>query len=134
MILFLIDSNVIIDILTQDPAWWLWSVEALARVRSIGRVAINPIIYAEVSAGFSDPSGLARALPAVDYARLDLPWEAAPVAGRAYRAYRRAGGTRRSPLPDFYIGAHAEVSGLTLVTRDAARYRTYFPSVTLVAP
>ena len=114
--------------------WWRWSATTLTRLRNAGRLAINQLIYAEVSASFDDPSDAARALVPTDYARLDLPWEAAPLAGQAYTAYRRGGGTRRSPLPDFYIGAHAQVSGLTLVTRDARRYRTYFPDVNLVTP
>ena len=131
---FLIDSNVLIDLLTISSGWYHWSSAAVARLAERMTPAINPIILAEVSGRFATREELDREIPADLIARLDLPWEAAHRVGQAYTAYRRAGGTRRSPLPDFYIGAHAEVSGLTLVTRDAARYRTYFPSVTLVAP
>ena len=110
-----------------------WSSTALARASEDG-LAIDPIIYAEVSAHFELVEELDAAVPAESFARLWLPWEAAFLAGRAFVAYRRAGGTRRSPLPDFYIGAHAAVVGMTLLTRDARRYRTYFPKLQLIAP
>ena len=131
---FLVDSNILIDILTMDPNWFRWASSALARLGVTMRPALNQVILAEVAPRFATVQELDAAFPIERIARLDLPWEAAHRAGHAYTEYRRAGGTRRSPLPDFYIGAHAEVSGLTLVTRDGARYRTYFPSVTLVAP
>ncbi len=97
-------------------------------------LAINPIIYAEVSIGFERIEALEEALPTSTFHRLALPWEAAFLAGKCFLAYRRRGGVRSSPLPDFYIGAHASVLGMTLLTRDATRYRTYFPKLQLIAP
>lgn len=130
----LVDANVLLDVFGQDPAWFDWSAAALADAVQIGSVGVNPIIYAEVSANFAAIEDLDEALPESDFERLPLPWPAAFLAGRSYVAYRRSGGQRRSPLPDFYIGAHAAVEGLRLLTRDAARYRTYFPTVELIAP
>lgn len=130
----LVDSSVVLDIVTEDPAWAAWSEDALARVRDEGRLVINPIIYAEVSIGFDRIEELDLAVPRDDFEREDLPYEAGYLAGRAFLAYRRRGGERRSPLPDFYIGAHAAVRAYRLLTRDATRYRTYFPSVELIAP
>ena len=130
----LVDSNVIIDIRTEDPAWYEWSAGALADTAEAYQLAINPIIYAEVSIDAERIEDLDAELPEPDYLRLPLPYEAGFLAGKAFLAYRRAGGERHSPLPDFYIGAHAAVEGLTLLTRDAARYRSYFPSVELISP
>jgi predicted nucleic acid-binding protein len=129
-----VDSSVILDIVTEDPAWAEWSEGALARARDDGMLAINPIVYAEVSTGFDRIEDLDDVVPADDFRREALPYEAGFVAGKAYLAYRRRGGQKRSPLPDFYIGAHAAVRGYRLLTRDASRYRTYFPTVTLIAP
>lgn len=95
---------------------------------------INPIIYAEVAAGFERIEDLDEALPAHYYRRFPLPFEAAFFAGQCFVSYRRRGGDRRSPLPDFYIGAHAALAGLTLLTRDARRYRRYFPKLRVIAP
>jgi hypothetical protein len=130
----LVDSNVLIDVRTEDPVWFEWSARALADTADRYRLAINPIIYAELSIDAERIEDLDAELPEVDYLRLPLPYEAGFLAGKAFVGYRRSGGTRRSPLPDFYIGAHAAVQGLTLLTRDAARYRTYFPTVTLISP
>ena len=130
----LIDSNVILDILTDDPTWAEWSIEALARVAESGPVYINPIIYAEVSIRFTSVEDLDEAIPPIDFPRRPLPWAAAFLAGKAFLRYRRNGGTRPSTLPDFFIGAHAAVADLTLVTRDVGRYQTYFPTVELVIP
>jgi len=130
----LVDSNVILDVLTETEEWYDWSASMLERAAHEGHLLINPIIYAEVSAGFSRIEDVDEALPADHYRRVDLPWPAAFLAGQAYVRYRRGGGDRRSPLADFYIGAHAAVADLTLLTRDAGRYRTYFPSLRLVAP
>jgi len=130
----LVDSNVLLDVVTDDSRWGPWSAEALERASTLGVVAINPIIYAEVSTGFDRIEALDEVLPAEAFRRLPLPWEAGFLAGKCFGRYRRAGGSRRSPLPDFYIGAHAAVSGLTLLTRDPARYRTYFPGLSLIAP
>ena len=106
----------------------------LARCAENGMLVINPIIYAEVSVGFDRIEELDEALPAESFRREALPWEAAFLAGKCFLRYRRQGGSRRSPLPDFYIGAHAAVKGLTLLTRDPRRYRTYFPDLSLLAP
>jgi len=130
----LVDSNVVLDVLTEDEEWFDWSADRLAAAASIGPIVINPIIYAEVSPRFERIEDLEDALPADYYRRVPLPWEAAFLAGQCFVNYRRRGGERRSPMPDFYIGAHAAVSGLTLLTRDARRYRTYFPTLRIVAP
>lgn len=130
----LIDSSVLLDVLTADPTWFAWSEAALASARDAGRLVINPIVYAEVSAGFDRIEDLDDAVPVGEFDREPLPYGAGFLAGKAYLAYRRRGGNRRSPLPDFYIGAHAAVNRYRLLTRDAARYRTYFPSVKVHAP
>jgi hypothetical protein len=130
----LVDSNVLLDVVTEDPAWVGWSSDQLARCADSSTLAINPIIYAEVSVRFSDIADLDDALPPTVFERLPLPWEAAFLAGKCFLRYRNGKGLGRAPLPDFYIGAHAAVSGLTLLTRDASRYRTYFPSLQVIAP
>lgn len=130
----LVDSNVLLDVLTEDPRWFAWSSEKLARCADTGPLAIDPIIYAEVSIRFVDIAELEEVLPPGVFERLPLPWEAAFLAGKCFLRYRRSKGVKRSPLPDFYIGAHAAVAGLALLTRDAARYRTYFPKLRLIAP
>ena len=130
----LVDANVILDILTQDPTWFDWSADALTAAAENGPLVINPIVYAEVSVRFSNIEDLDAALPAEDYLRAPLPWSAAFLAGKAFTAYRQRGGERRSPLPDLFIGAHAAVDSLDLLTRDAARYRRYFPTLQITAP
>lgn len=130
----LVDSSVVLDIVTDDPAWGDWSANALARARDDGRLVINPIVYAEVSTGFERIEDLDETIPAADFEREPLPYQAGFVAGKAFLIYRKRGGARLSPLPGFYIGAHAAVSGYRLLTRDASRFRTYFPSVELIAP
>lgn len=130
----LVDSNVLLDVLTEDETWLAWSVGALAKAAEAGPLWINPIIYAEVSVRFTQIEDLEDALPPADFRRVHLPWEAAFLAGKAFLDYRRRGGTRPSTLPDFFIGAHAAVDDLALVTRDGGRYRTYFPTVELIAP
>ena len=132
--MILVDSNVIIDVLTQDASWRAWSEAALSEAADRDDVAINPIIYAELASGFSTMSELDRHLGADTFRRLELPYEAGFVAGRAFVEYRRRGGLRASPLQDFYIGAHAAISGLSLLTRDARRYASYFPKVRLITP
>lgn len=131
---FLVDSNVLLDVVTEDPSWFEWSSSALARCAEEGPLAINPLIYAEVSIGFERIEELDEVLDSAGFLRLALPWEAAFLAGKCFLRYRRRGGARSSTLPDFYIGAHALVEGHTLLTRDSARYRTYFPRLTLVSP
>lgn len=130
----LVDSNVILDVVTEDAEWFDWSAFALARQADAGPLVVNPIIYAEASARFERIEDLENALPPDYFQRQPLPWEAAFLAGRSFVAYRRRGGQRRSPLPDFYIGAHALVGGMTLLTRDPGRYRSYYPKLKLVAP
>lgn len=130
----LVDSNVLLDILTEDPRWLVWSSDALARTADEARLAINPLIYAEVSIRFSTIEHLEEALAPHLFERLALPWEAAFLAGKCFVDYRRRAGRKGSPLPDFYIGAHAAVAGMALLTRDPARYRTYFPRVRLISP
>ena len=130
----LVDSNVLLDVLTDDPQWSAWSMAALARQAERDILAINPIIYAEISVGFARIEDLDEAVTATAFHRLALPWEAAFLAGKCFLSYRRRGGLRTSPMPDFYIGAHASIERMMLLTRDAARYRTYFPKLRLIAP
>lgn len=130
----LVDSNVLLDILTEDPAWVAWSADALANAAESGPLYVNPVIYAEVSVRFTTVEALEDALPPQDYRREPLPWEAAFLAGKVFLDYRRSAGTKTSTLPDFFIGAHAAVAGLALLTRDVSRYRTYFPTVSIIAP
>jgi predicted nucleic acid-binding protein len=130
----LVDSNVILDVLTEDPEWAEWSAAALAAQADAGPLVVNPLVYAEVAARFERIEDLEEALPEGYFLRQALPWEAAFLAGRTFIRYRRKGGQRRSPLPDFYIGAHALVARMTLLTRDARRYRTYFPALRIIAP
>jgi predicted nucleic acid-binding protein len=129
----LVDANVLLDLFTEDPVWLTWSKDALVEAIDVGPVIINPIIYAEISVRFERIEELEKALPE-QIEREDLPWEAAFVAGKCFLKYRRRGGTKRSRLPDLYIGAHAVVSGRALLTRDPARYRTALPALTLVSP
>ena len=129
----LVDSNVLLDILIPDPEWEAWSSDALARAAEDAYLAINPVIYAEVSVGFREVEALEEALPS-EIRREDLPWDAAFLAGKAFVRYRRGGGVRSPPLPDFFIGAHAAVRGYTVLTRDPRRYRRYFPTLRVVGP
>jgi predicted nucleic acid-binding protein len=130
----LVDSNVILDVATDDPSWGEWSRSTLAAAADVSVLAINPIIYAEVSVGFDAIETLDDALPPEVFTRLALPYEAGFLAGKAFLDYRRRLGSKSTPLPDFYIGAHAAIEAHTLLTRDASRYRTYFPTVTLISP
>jgi predicted nucleic acid-binding protein len=131
---YLVDANVLLDVATADATWMAWSGGQLAAAAGRGAVFVNPIIYAELAPAFATAADLDRWLdPGVDR-RAALPYAAGWLAAQAFVTYRRSGGVRTSPLPDFYIGAHAEVERLTLITRDAARYRTYFPNVMLIAP
>jgi predicted nucleic acid-binding protein len=130
----LVDSNVLIDIATNDPEWSGWSERALADCAEHLTLFIDPIIYSEVSIRYTTIEALDAALPPALYQREPLPWEAGFLAGKCFLRYRRGGGGRRSPLPDFYIGAHAAIGGLALLTRDAARYRSYFPKLEILAP
>lgn len=130
----LVDANVLLDILTDDPKWRPWSEERLLASIEVDQVAVNPIIYAELGAAYKTGAELDRAVSGWPVQRLPLPYDAAFPAAQAFLRYRREGGQRRSPPPDFYIGAHAQIEGFTLLTRDEARYRTYFPKLRLIAP
>lgn len=130
----LVDSNVLLDIATNDPNWSDWSGRALAECAEHTTLIINPIIYAEVSIGYTTIEALDVSLPITLYQREALPWEAGFLVGKCFLLYRRRGGLRNSPPRDFYIGAHAAIGRLALLTRDAARYRSYFPTIEIFAP
>ena len=129
----LVDSSELLDVLTEDQRWFDWSSEALARCSASGPLAINPIIYAEISIRFSRVEELDQALGA-EFERRPLPWTAAFLAGKCFVNYKQRGGRASSTLPDFFIGAHAAVEKITLLTRDVSRYKAYFPTVPLIAP
>lgn len=130
----LVDANVLIDLFTDDPKWADWSREALLESAGRGQIGINPIIYAEISIAFTHPAKLDAALANLELIRCELPYAAGFCAGKAFLEYRRRQGTKRSPLPDFYIGAHAEIADFDLLTRDTTRYASYFPKVQLICP
>jgi hypothetical protein len=130
----LVDANVLLDLMTQDARWFDWSANALAQAADRHRLVINPIIYAEVSTRYSRIEDLDAAIPKAMFDREPLPYEAAFLAGRAFLSYRQRGGIKTAPLPDFFIGAHAAVAGYDLLTRDASRYRTYFPKLSVISP
>jgi hypothetical protein len=130
----LIDSCVLFDVITGDRQWADWSAAEIAAAMDTGRAVINPLIYAEVSVGYQTIEELEELLPPGDYEREPLPYLAGFAAGKAFVRYRRGGGDKRSPMPDFYIGAHAAIAGYRLLTRDVWRYRTYFPTIEIIAP
>jgi predicted nucleic acid-binding protein len=130
----LVDSNVLLDIFTEDRRWLPWSSAALETAANESRLIVNPIVYSEVSARFERIEELDEALPLSIFEREPIPYEAAFLAGKAFLAYRKRSGTKTSPLPDFYIGAHAAIRGYRVLTRDVTRYRTYFPKLRLIAP
>ena len=130
----LVDSNVLFDYLSEDSEWFDWSATMLADVAEQGPLAINPIIFGEVSTRYDRIEDVELALPIEYFTRAALPWEAAFLAAKCFERYRKRGGTKTRPLPDFYIGAHAAVAGMSLLTRDPRRYRTYFPKLKLIAP
>jgi predicted nucleic acid-binding protein len=130
----MVDSNVLLDVLTEDPAWFEWSSRSLQECAQDHILVINPIIYAEVSIGFDRIEDLDAALPERTVERRPIPLEAAFLAGKCFLKYRERGGQKQSTLPDFFIGAHAAVEKMALLTRDASRYRTYFPKLTLISP
>jgi predicted nucleic acid-binding protein len=130
----LVDSNVLLDIATNDPKWFHWSEAALESAANESVLVINPLVYAEVSVAYKRIEDIEAVLPPDVFRRDQLPYEAAFLAGKAFLQYRKRGGSHRAPLPDFYIGAHAAVAGFRLLTRDDARYRTYFPTVSLISP
>lgn len=130
----LVDTSVLLDVATNDPTWGPWSTEMLMRHADEATLVLNPIIYSELSIAYRRIEDLEAAVPAQVYRRETLPYEAAFLAGRAFLSYRRRGGARTSPLPDFYIGAHAAVAGYRLLTRDTRRVESYFPRVRLISP
>jgi predicted nucleic acid-binding protein len=134
MAAILVDSNVLLDIMTENARWFSWSARAVEGAADRFRLVINPIIFAEVSIRYSRIEELDAALPKAMFEREPIPYEAAFLAGKCFLAYRRRGGKRHSPLPDFFIGAHTAIAGYQLITRDARRYRTYFPRLPLIAP
>jgi predicted nucleic acid-binding protein len=129
----LVDSSVLIDVLSPSD-WRQWSEAQLADAAERGEVAINQVIYAEIAVGFSSRERLERTLQGAGLSRLALPWAAAWLVASAFRDYRKADGSRITPLPDFFIGAHAQAAAMPLLTRDPQRIRTYFPEVELIAP
>jgi predicted nucleic acid-binding protein len=130
----LVDSNVILDIFLDDPQWANWSERTLNRYGHDHKLLINPMIYTEVSIGFERIEEVEAAMTAAGFEMLPIPKEALFLAGKAFLQYRRRRGAKSSPLPDFFIGAHAAVLGIDLITRDVSRYRTYFPTVNLITP
>lgn len=130
----LVDSNVLLDLIQEDADWADWSSEQIECYADTDELAINPIILAEVSVAFSSVREVDEALGDLVLKRRNLPWKAAFLAGKAFMAYRLRGGPRRSPMPDFYIGAHAQVENCRLLTRDVTRYRSYFPEIVLICP
>jgi predicted nucleic acid-binding protein len=130
----LVDSNVILDVVTEDREWFQWSSKTLAYYAENHIMVINPIIYAEVSIGFDRIEDVEAAMPLAYFRRAPIPWEAAFLAGKCFLDYRRKGGDKRSPLPDFFVGAHAAIARMALLTRDTSRYRTYFPKLRIIAP
>jgi len=130
----LVDSNIILDVFLDDPNWAEWSESKLEKFSSITKLFINPVVYSEVSIGFKRIEELESALNRAGFQMLEIPKEALFLAGKAFLKYRKNRGTKRSPLPDFYIGAQAAILEMDLITRDESRYRTYFPTVKLISP
>lgn len=130
----LVDSNILSDLINPDSTWYSWSADKMREVGNREILTINQIILAEISVTFASYEIMDAALPQEWLVRENLPWEAAYLAGQCFLQYRRRMGMRRSPMPDFYIGAHALIRGHSLLTRDANRYRTYFPNLRLITP
>jgi predicted nucleic acid-binding protein len=131
---YLADSSVLLDVITADRAWADWSMDQLEQASADGTVFIDPVVYSEISIGFSRIEELETAIREGGLVWSEIPREALFLAGKAYRSYRKSGGSRSAPLPDFFIGAHAAVSDLVLITRDPRRVRRYFPTVRLSSP
>ena len=130
----LIDTNILLDLFTDDPVWAEWSIRQLDAAAVKGPLTINSVVYAELSVRFGRIEDLNAVLDEAAISMADIPRSALFLAGKVFQKYRAAGGLRSGVLPDFFIGAHAAVVGMALLTRDVQRYRTYFPSVTLLAP
>lgn len=132
--MLLVDTNVLIDVLENDPEWADWSIEQLRAQSQVHPLIINPIIYAELSLTFSKVEALDKTIATLELTFAELPRPALFLAGKAFAQYRKQGGKANNVLADFFIGAHAAVLGCPLLTRDSRRYQTYFPSVTLITP
>jgi predicted nucleic acid-binding protein len=130
----LVDTNVVVDVWQRDAEWSAWSVAQLRAQSQVHELGINPIIYAELSLSYESIESLDARVADLELALLELPRSALFLAGHAFRKYRRAGGSKSGVLPDLFIGAHAAVLGCAILTRDAARYRSYFPTVKLLTP
>lgn len=131
---FLVDSSVLLDVFTNDPVWFDWSVRRLDEAGRAGPVFIDPIVYSEISVGFSRIETLDETLKALPLVWRELPRAALFLAARAFVSYKRSGGAKTRPLPDFFIGAHAAVEDLTLITRDPRRVAAHYPRVALISP
>lgn len=132
--MLLVDTNVLVDVLEDDPDWANWSINQLRAQSKVHRLVINPVIYAELSTTFSTVEALDQAVQSLGLTLVEIPRPALFLAGKAFVRYRRGGGSKGNVLGDFFIGAHAAVSGYPVLTRDARRYRAYFPGVRLIAP
>lgn len=130
----LVDSNVILDLFLDDPIWASWSESKLDTLSQTSALYINPIIYTEISVGFKRIEEVENAVSLAGFQMLQMSREVLFLTGKTFLKYRKNQGTKRSPLPDFYIGAHAAVLGIDLITRDTARYTSYFPTVKLITP
>ncbi|MFD1892863.1 type II toxin-antitoxin system VapC family toxin [Ottowia beijingensis] len=130
----LVDTNVLVDVLEDDPEWADWSIGQLRTQSRVHRLVINPVIYAELSLTFSTVEALDEVLAGMQLPVVEMPRPALFLAGKAFAQYRRRGGTKGNVLADFFIGAHAAVAGWPILTRDGSRYQSYFPTVNLVMP
>jgi predicted nucleic acid-binding protein len=130
----LVDSNIILDVFTDDPNWADWSESMLEEYSNVSTLYINSIVYSEISIGFNRIEDLESAIIVAGFQMLDFPKEALFLAGKAFLKYKKNRGARSSPLPDFFIGAQAAVLNIALITRDVSRYRSYFPTVNLISP
>ena len=130
----LVDSNIILDVFTDDPNWADWSESMLEEYSNVSTLYINSIVYSEISIGFNRIEDLEAAIIGAGFQMLDFPKEALFLAGKAFLKYKKKRGARSSPLPDFFIGAQAAVLNIALITRDVSRYRSYFPTVNLISP
>jgi predicted nucleic acid-binding protein len=129
-----VDTNVLVDVVTNHPIWSAWSLQQLEAASLRDRLMVNPVVYSELSIGFARPEEVDAVLMTTEIGIAEIPRAALFLAGKIFRDYRRRGGTKTGVLPDFFIGAHAAVLGAPLITRDVGRYRTYFPTVELVVP
>lgn len=130
----IVDANVLLDFVKEGSTWHSWSYHAIEKCGNRGGLVLNPIIYSEACVPFIDRATFERAVPSYRFICEEVPLDAAFLAGKVHVEYRRAGGTRERTLPDFLIGAHAKIRGYGLLTRDARRYRSYFPSLDIIAP